>query len=124
MEKTSASQPSRDDALFFLAMMLAGWAALALAAGVLIYQIFGWLQFGVWPVFTLSDGLYWLSAHRFSPSFEWIGVQAIAAAVLNLPLTASLLVFAFMIGLPIGRLLARYCIALLLLITWIYALLS
>jgi hypothetical protein len=59
-------------------------AAIILAAGVVGYQAFDWLQTGVWTGFPISHLLPDATVGKLSMVTDWKGLQIIIGFVLNL----------------------------------------
>jgi hypothetical protein len=59
-------------------------AAILLAAGIVGYQAFDWLQTGVWTSFPISHLLPDATVAKLSMVTDWAGLQIIINYVLNL----------------------------------------
>ena len=72
-------------------------------AGIVSYQVFGWLSDGIWrpvPFSAVASGLKTLAS-------DWIGLQILFDWILRLPLSLLLLIFGVLIFWRLGALSAK-----------------
>ena len=76
----------------YLTSFAIGGGGFLIAACIVAWQSYQWLQFGYWIPVTVQDGLEWL--HYPIRQFRWVGAQKIADFVYSSPLgVAAILVF-------------------------------
>lgn len=92
------------------------WATIVKFAGLLIvvygfgvigFQTIGWLRDGVWTPLELRIEWEWLwglvGVHAPQPQFSWLGVQRIAAWLLETPLSVGIIVSGIVVfGIGLG----------------------
>jgi hypothetical protein len=62
--------------------------------GIVVYQVFIWLQTGVWPALRVIDACIFLG---FFPTSDWVGLQKIINWIATWPLSHGLMVAAVII---------------------------
>jgi hypothetical protein len=71
----------------YLTSIAIGAGGFVIAACIVVWQSFQWVQFGYWIPVTVQDGLEWL--HYPIRQFRWVGAQKIADFVYSSPLSAG-----------------------------------
>ena len=70
---------------FFSLAMATRVASVLMSAGILAWQTFQWLQFGVWPDVPVYYAFDFFEIHY--PVARWLGIQKMIAAFLQWPLS-------------------------------------
>jgi hypothetical protein len=91
MKSTNAGQ------LLGIAIAIAGFLLISAGFVTLGYQCVLWLQHGYWIPLAMREAksIFDGSAPFNDPTFIWLGVQKIVAWILDVPLSAGLIVLGF-----------------------------